>query len=107
MQVFQDETKGEETEMIYVDNIVTIPQAVARFHRSGNRWCHMWCDKGDEKQLHKVAHAIGLKTSWFDNDSFHPHYDLTPPKRELALRQNSVRSMSYREWSRLQERKQK
>ena len=58
-----------------------------------NKWpytnaCHMLCD-GPIEELHQMAVQIGLKRAWFQgthrNEALH-HYDLTPNKRDLALK---------------------
>jgi hypothetical protein len=59
--------------------------------RNGSRWCHMATD-GDPEELHAMARKLGLKREWYqDRDKSgrlhnHPHYDLTPSKRTLAIR---------------------
>lgn len=60
---------------IYVDKI--------QRHGSGP-WCHMITDK-DLEELHQMAEKIGLKRGWFQPHPRHPHYDLRPSKRTLAL----------------------
>lgn len=57
---------------------------VGRKH--GDRWCHLWCLPGHEAALHEVARAIGMRTQWFQNKPYFPHYDLVPPRREAALK---------------------
>jgi hypothetical protein len=52
---------------------------------NGHRWCHMLSDGGDD-ELHAFAARIGLKRSWFQGD----HYDLTPSRREKAVRLGAV-----------------
>lgn len=48
--------------------------------------CHMAADTLSE--LHTFAIRLGLKRSWFQSKT-HPHYDLTPNKRALALRRGA------------------
>lgn len=67
--------------MIYVDDIQTYPAGGPRWAR----WSHMATD-GDLADLHRMAAQLGLKRSWFQNEPRHPHYDVTPSKRALALR---------------------
>ena len=38
----------------------------------------------NEAELHEMADRLGFKRSWFQRDSFN-HYDITPPKRALAI----------------------
>ncbi|HEY1170999.1 MAG TPA: DUF4031 domain-containing protein [Verrucomicrobiae bacterium] len=54
--------------------------------KHGDMWCHLWCLPGHEEALHEVAQAIGMKSAWFQNKPFHPHYDLVPPRREAAVK---------------------
>lgn len=54
----------------------------------GNRgvWCHMATDNfGDMNELHDMAKVIGLRREWFQDHPLHPHYDLIPSKRYLAV----------------------
>lgn len=69
---------------VYVDNLFTYPTTLR--HKT---WCHMATD-GDLSELHELAQRIGLKRSWFQNHATHPHYDLTPNKRALAIRLGAV-----------------
>lgn len=55
---------------------------------NGKYWCHMMTD-GDLKELHQFALSIGLKRSWFQNRIYHPHYDLVPSKRNLAIQKGA------------------
>lgn len=66
---------------IYVDQ----PQ---KWPGKKGEWCHMITD-GAIDDLHIMALAIGLKPAWYQADSF-PHYDLTPSKREKAVRLGAV-----------------
>jgi hypothetical protein len=50
--------------------------------------CHMYADTLPE--LHEMARRIGLKLSWFQNKPDLPHYDLTAPKRIMAVRNGAV-----------------
>lgn len=77
---------------IYVDQLVSYGQAAApgaeRHFGGGKRSCHMATD-GDLEELHRFAVAIGLRRSWFQNGST-PHYDLTPSRRIVAVRQGAI-----------------
>src|SRR3990167_125059 len=66
--------------MIYVDKLFTL---------GGRRWCHMYSD-GNIEELHEMADRIGLKREWFQNKPECPHYDLSPSKRALAIRNGAV-----------------
>ena len=48
------------------------------------------------EELHAFAVALGLRREWFQNHPRHPHYDLPPDKRELALEMGAV-SVSSKE----------
>ena len=50
--------------------------------------CHMYADSRAE--LHNMALKIGLKLSWFQNTDSLEHYDLTEPKRKLAVRYGAI-----------------
>lgn len=49
---------------------------------------HLTCDPTDDlAPLHRFAESIGLKRSWFQpRGGIMPHYDLTPGKRQQALK---------------------
>lgn len=49
---------------------------------------HLTCDPTDDlRELHAFAATIGLKRSWFQpRGGIMPHYDLTPGKRQQAVR---------------------
>ncbi len=49
-------------------------------------WAHLTADTPDE--LHEFAGQIGLQRRWFQGPPRHslPHYDVTAPKREQAIR---------------------
>ena len=56
-------------------------------------WCHMASDNLTEEgleELHQMAVRIGLKRAWFQNHPRHPHYDLSPLGRSLAIRAGAV-----------------
>lgn len=52
-------------------------------------WCHMATD-GNIEELHAFAISVGLRRSWFQNHRLHPHYDLTPNKRRLAIQRGAI-----------------
>lgn len=87
--------------MIYVDEL--------RYHetssikgfakRYGNMWCHLFTESSQQlEELHEFARKIGCRKGWFQghNERF-PHYDLTPAKRELALRRGATET-KLKEW---------
>ena len=67
--------------MIYVDTIQHYPQCRLAY----KDWCHMATD-GPLSELHQMAARLGLRRAWFQDAPGHPHYDLTPGKRALAMR---------------------
>lgn len=73
--------------------------------RNGHQWCHLWCDPGEEGELHTVAGYIGLKLAWFQNKPGFPHYDLTPLKRIDVLHRRLAVETDLVRW--LRERKQR
>lgn len=80
---------------VYVDDSyiqATVPNGRAR-HTS--RWCHMIADSTDE--LVKFALSIGLKAEWLQNPGKPTeHFDVTAPKRALAVRKGAV-EVTWRE----------
>lgn len=52
-------------------------------------WCHMVTD-GDLEELHRFAEQIGISRRRFQPHPRHPHYDLTPSSRQLALALGAV-----------------
>ena len=53
-------------------------------------WCHMAADSLEE--LHSFARRLGLKRSWFQENSRYPHYDITMEIRENALKLGAIDS---------------
>lgn len=84
---------------VYVDAPVQHPlfRMDAHTRRWGAMWSHMWCDPGEEEHLHAIAQKAGLRREYFQDNPRHPHYDLIPRKRTLALYHGAV-PMEYREW---------
>lgn len=81
---------------IVVDRVRTwdMTNKDAQTRRNGSEWSHLtarepW-DPAAIERLHEVAKAIGLKRAWFQDKASLPHYDVTPPKRALALKQENV-----------------
>lgn len=66
---------------IYVDEPI--------FPFRGQMYCHMATDDDIEK-LHQMAVRLSLKRSWFQNNPGHPHYDISPNKRTLAVEYGAV-----------------
>jgi hypothetical protein len=58
-------------------------------------WCHMITD-GDLDELHEFAMRLGLGPRRFQNHPRHPHYDLTPPTRALAVVLGAVETTTTR-----------
>lgn len=80
------------TYKIMVDALVAWPQKAtsgSRWFGEGKRSCHLTTD-GPIEALHDFAARIGMKRSWFQDHPRMPHYDLTPKRREAALRAGAV-----------------
>lgn len=56
---------------------------------ANGKWCHMATD-GDIQELHDMAQRIGLKRTWFQDHPLHPHYDLRPSKRLMAVGRGAI-----------------
>lgn len=74
---------------VYVDALYTMAGSDPHTHRvgarNGHRWCHLLAD--DEDELHAFAARLGMKREWFDpRGGVGFHYNVTPPKRALAVR---------------------
>lgn len=54
------------------------------------RSCHMFTDTLDLAELHRMAEAIGMKRSWFQDSRAAPHYDLVPGRRAAAVALGAV-----------------
>ena len=50
--------------------------------------CHLIADTNEE--LHEFAARLGMRRSWFQKATSGPHYDLTEPKRRLAVSLGAV-----------------
>ena len=74
-------TTAGGVQMIYVDAIQHYPRCRLPY----KDWCHMATD-GPLSELHQIAARLDLRRSWFQDKPGHPHYDLTPAKRALAIR---------------------
>lgn len=69
---------------IYVDELRAYPQG---------EYCHMWTDESDET-LDAFAKRIGLRSAWVQKSTAtfgtFRHYDLTPRKRQAAVRSGAI-----------------
>jgi hypothetical protein len=82
------------TVTIYVDQLVGYgpakdPQARRVGARHGHRWCHMFADTSGpdgDAALIAFARQIGLKPEWFQKHPLGNHFDLTPTRREAAVK---------------------
>ncbi len=70
---------------VYVDDI---QEYKAPAFKHPGKWCHMMAT--DLKELHAMADRIGLRRAWFQDHPLHPHYDLVPGKRALAVKFGAV-----------------
>ena len=65
----------------------------ARWPYRGELWCHMTADTTEE--LHDMASTIGLKRCWYRGANRHPHYDLSPKFRALAIKNGAIFISSF------------
>lgn len=75
---------------VYVDAIREWIDEEARKKRRlpSREWCHLSCPNLEE--LHQFAAQIGLKRQWFQDKPGHPHYDLTPGMRVMAVKRGAL-----------------
>lgn len=75
---------------VYVDALMSYAdkQIADAAKRHGRQWCHLIGD--DVEELHRFAQSIGLRRSWFQGNSSMPHYDLTPGKRQQAIKKGAI-----------------
>jgi hypothetical protein len=66
-------------------------------------WCHMITD-GSLDELHEFAMRIGIHPRRFQDHPRHPHYDLMPASRALALALGAV-PVTTREMARILNRR--
>lgn len=67
---------------VWVDEIREYPPTVKNHHHK--KWSHMWADTDEELQAY--AKLLGLRRSWYqDSDIWYLHYDVTPPRRAMAI----------------------
>lgn len=84
--------------MIFVDDLFYWPGEVSdEARKHGRVWCHLWCDPGEEEELHKIARKIGLRREYYQVHKVLNHYDLVPLKRELAIL-NGATPMKLTNW---------
>jgi hypothetical protein len=50
--------------------------------------CHMWSENKDE--LLSFGAILGLRSQWLQNSRGFIHFDLTPKKREMAVKNGAV-----------------
>jgi len=67
---------------VMVDELHRWPTTISCF-RAGSS--HLTTD-ADLHELHAFAERLGLRREWFQPHVIAPHYDLTTPKRDLALK---------------------
>lgn len=88
--------------MTYVDPLLAcVPNKQWRWTHS----CHLFADTLEE--LHAFARKIGLKRQWFQDHPSLKHYDLTPKRREAAVKAGVVelsRADSVMKWRELRKK---
>lgn len=70
---------------VYVDD-AQIPAKVGRFNST---WSHLMADTVEEL-IEFATKELGLKKNWLQNKSSGIHFDVTEPKRQLALQKGAV-----------------
>ena len=81
----------------YVDELRNYQELIGA--RLPGLWCHMVTD-GSLEELHEFAALIGLSPRRFQDHPRHPHYDLNPTSRALAVACGAV-EVSTRELARI------
>ncbi|OBF76147.1 MULTISPECIES: DUF4031 domain-containing protein [Mycobacteriaceae] len=70
---------------VYIDDM----QRPAQVGRLNAVWSHLMADTDDE--LHAFAAKLGLRRAWHQKQGTPTsHYDVTEPKRQLALKLGAV-----------------
>lgn len=82
---------------IYVDELRNYRDLIGR--GLPGVWCHMVTD-GDLEELHTFAMLLGIHPGRFQNHPRHPHYDLLPTSRALAVALGAV-EVTTRELARI------
>ncbi len=72
---------------IYVDELRDYRSVMGR--GLPGLWCHMITD-GEIEELHAFAERLGIQLRRFQDHPRHPHYDLMPASRDLALALGAV-----------------
>ena len=77
---------------VYVDNLIPcIPNKKQPYKKA----CHLIADT--EEELHAFAKSIGLKRSWYQENSSIDRYDLNASKRVQAVR-GGARQLSNKQF---------
>lgn len=80
---------------VYVDRLsYAIPKS-SQAKRCGDLWCHLWADTTNELII--FSQKIGLKGTWIRDKPGFVHFDLTPKKREEAIKAGAL-EMSLKKW---------
>lgn len=82
---------------IYVDELRDYRGLIGR--GLPGEWCHMVTDGGLE-ELHEFAALLGIQRCRFQDHPRHPHYDLLPASRALAVALGAV-EVTTREMARI------
>lgn len=75
---------------VYIDSIKNYPPEAFKDKRVRNistQWCHMIADTKIE--LIEMARQIGMKEKWVQ-DTDPNHFDLTPTRRESAIKNGAI-----------------
>lgn len=76
------------TVSVYIDQLTYHEPKGKQAKRYGTQWCHLFADTLEE--LHAFAGGLQQRRSYFQEHSNLPHYDLTPNKRQQAVRAGAI-----------------
>jgi hypothetical protein len=62
--------------MVYVDDAAILYRGKKRYHMTADTLV----------ELHAFAASVDINACWFHRGARHPHYDITDPQREAAVR---------------------
>jgi hypothetical protein len=81
---------------IVVDELINWPGPANtaqgnKYFGNGKPSCHLSIEPGGSlEELHRFAEGIGMRRAWFQDHRLMPHYDLTPRRREAAVKAGAV-----------------
>lgn len=83
---------------VYVDDA----QIGAKVGRFDSTWSHLMADSVEEL-IEFATKQLGFKAKWLQNKRSGMHFDVTEPKRQMALRKGAVSLPieEFEEWQRI------